>query len=76
MKNIFVAGDITAIEEASTALDEGRIAGLAAAQNLGFKVSDKEINLINQRLRELRSGFFGQKRKDFKEEIIRRHHEA
>ncbi|KAF0092657.1 MAG: FAD-dependent pyridine nucleotide-disulfide oxidoreductase [Fusobacteria bacterium] len=74
VKNIFVAGDITAIEEANTALDEGRIAGLAAAQNLGYKVEDKEIKLINQRLVELRSGFFGQKRKDFKQEIIRRHH--
>lgn len=74
VKNIFVAGDITAIEEASTALDEGRIAGLAAAQNLGYMVKDKEIALINKRLVELRSGFFGQKRKDFKEEILRRHH--
>ncbi len=73
-KNIFVAGDLTAIEEASTALDEGRIAGLAAAQNLGYLVADSDIEVINQRLIELRSGFFGQKRKDFKQEILRRHH--
>lgn len=77
IKNIFIAGDLSAIEEASTALDEGRIAGLSAAQNLGYMVKDEEIELINKRLLELRSGFFGQKRKDFKEEIIRRHnHDA
>ncbi|MDD2371476.1 MAG: NAD(P)/FAD-dependent oxidoreductase [Firmicutes bacterium] len=73
INNIFVAGDLTAIEEANTALDEGRIAGLAAAQNIGFKVDDKEIQVIIERLSDLRSGFFGEKRKTFKQEIIRRY---
>ena len=72
-KNIFVAGDLTAIEEASTALDEGRIAGLAAARNIGLEVDDREIEMINLRLGELRSGHFGSKRAAFKEEILRRH---
>lgn len=75
MKNIFVAGDLTAIEEASTALDEGRIAGIAAAENLGFKDPENKIQLINQRLAELRSGHFGERRQAFKEEMTRRHHE-
>ena len=74
LKNLFVAGDLTAIEEANTALDEGRIAGLAAAQSIGCAVEDGEIELINKRLDELRSGFFGEKRKAFKQEILRRHY--
>lgn len=36
VKNIFVAGDVSGIEEASAAMVEGTIAGLTAAYNLGY----------------------------------------
>ena len=40
---IFVAGDVSGIEEASSAMIGGRIAGITAAQYLGF--IDKEEQL-------------------------------
>ncbi len=36
VRNIFVAGDVSGIEEASAAMVEGTIAGLTAAYNLGY----------------------------------------
>mgnify|MGYP002514431643 CR=1 FL=1 len=33
---VFVAGDVSGIEEASSAMIEGRMAGIAAAEYLGF----------------------------------------
>ena len=36
VKNIFVAGDVSGIEEASAAMVEGTLAGLKAAYNLGY----------------------------------------
>ncbi len=77
-QNLFVAGDIAGVEEASTAMEEGRLAGIAAAVELG-KLSEvdgkTEIELINQRLAKLRSGQFGIKRAIAKKDIIRQHDE-
>ena len=42
IKGIFVAGDVSGIEEASSAMIEGRIAGIAAAHYLGF-IDDDEL---------------------------------
>ena len=36
IKGIFVAGDVSGIEEASSAMIEGRIAGITAAKYLGY----------------------------------------
>jgi thioredoxin reductase/Pyruvate/2-oxoacid:ferredoxin oxidoreductase delta subunit len=36
VKGIFAAGDVSGIEEASSAMIEGRVAGLAAAHTLGY----------------------------------------
>jgi thioredoxin reductase/Fe-S-cluster-containing hydrogenase component 2 len=62
---IFVAGDISGIEEASSAMEEGQVAGIAAATALGY-LSAKEARvqaaLASQRLDELRLGQFGEKR--------------
>lgn len=68
--NVLVAGDICGIEEASTALDEGRLAGLSAARSLGFAVTQQEIEEINNRLIRLRMGPFGEERQTFKEFIM------
>jgi thioredoxin reductase/Fe-S-cluster-containing hydrogenase component 2 len=41
ISGIYVAGDVTGIEEASIAMEEGRIAGTAAAESLGHVTARK-----------------------------------
>lgn len=70
--HILVAGDLAGIEEASTALDEGRLAGIRAAYRLG-QISPTQYaqrqQVIQQRLDRLRQGPFGEKRRKAKEEV-------
>ncbi|MCI9066363.1 MAG: FAD-dependent oxidoreductase [Lachnospiraceae bacterium] len=58
---IYVAGDVSGIEEASSAMIEGRLAGVAVAHALGF-ISEEELCeslRVNQRaLSNLRQGMF------------------
>lgn len=62
---IYVAGDIAGIEEASTAMEEGKLAGVSIARSLG-KLSDAAAEARKQEVRcsleELRLGPFGQRR--------------
>ena len=61
VKDIFVAGDSSGIEEATTAMLEGKIVGLAAALRVGkadLKTMD-EIKRAHEELMEFRSGPFG-----------------
>jgi len=53
---IYVAGDLGGIEEATVAIEEGRLAGLSAAQSLGYGRKDKEHQKaeIRSRLAQLR----------------------
>ncbi|MDR1800664.1 MAG: NAD(P)/FAD-dependent oxidoreductase [Lachnospiraceae bacterium] len=71
-EHILIAGDLSGIEEASTALDEGRLAGCRAAYRLGLMTledyTSKKVMILN-RLAELRCGPFGNKRMLAKEEI-------
>ena len=70
---IYVAGDLAGVEEASTALDEGRLAGIAVAESLGYistEESAREKEIIRTRLISLRSGGFGEKRREGKAAII------
>jgi thioredoxin reductase len=57
---IYVAGDAAGIEEASTALEEGRLAGIAAYERM--RAADMEaraeIAAIQRRLDDLRGGPF------------------
>jgi len=59
---IFVAGDVSGIEEASSAMIEGRISGVAAAFRLGF-IDKEELKAkareLEQALLSLRQGMFG-----------------
>lgn len=57
---IYVAGDAAGIEEASTALEEGRLAGIAACQRMRTTDTkgDAEIAAIQRRLDDLRGGPF------------------
>ena len=70
IKGIYVAGDVSGIEEASTAVIEGRIAGLAIAHSLGYL---EESSFLEQRTQQytsmkgLRSGSHGERRGKAKE---------
>lgn len=77
-KGIFVAGDTTGVEEANTALEEGKIAGISAAEDLGFIDSETAITLreeIWERLHALRLGPFGERRMAEKEIVLKEYHE-
>jgi len=59
---IYIAGDAAGVEEASTAMEEGRLAGLDMAQKLGYLSQDKAARRkeeIRKSLLALRSGPFG-----------------
>jgi thioredoxin reductase len=70
---VFVAGDVAGVEEASTAMEEGRLAGLSAAWSLGLVSDDcyhAEARDIQRRLEALRSGPFGAARRQAKAAIL------
>ena len=61
---VFVAGDVSGIEEASSAMIEGRMAGVVAAEYLGFIESeemDKQLVDMETALDGLRQGMFAPK---------------
>lgn len=61
LPGVFVAGDVSGIEEASSAMIEGRMAGIAAANYLGFieeKELDTELKSLDKALDGLRQGMF------------------
>ena len=53
-ENIYVAGDASGIEEATTAALEGKIAGAVAATDMGYKVDWKNIEDWKKQLSDLR----------------------
>lgn len=58
---VFAAGDVSGIEEASSAMIEGRIAGIAAAEYLGFITKEElseKLNDLEKALLSLREGMF------------------
>lgn len=63
VNGIYVAGDAGGIEEASAAMMEGALAGLNAAQALGYDSADfnEQRNDVLQELISLRSGPVGEK---------------
>lgn len=71
---IYVAGDVSGIEEASTAMEEGRLAGVSMAYSLGLishDMEEKAKSEINRRICALRSGPHGKLRRDAKDIILR-----
>ncbi len=56
--DVYVCGDIAGVEEASTALEEGRLAGIHGASCCGFKTpgSNERIEELLLSLESLRSG--------------------
>lgn len=62
---IYVAGDVTGVEEASSAMEEGRLAGVACAESIGYLEGPRALELkqeIWRRLDALRTGPFGEAR--------------
>jgi NADPH-dependent 2,4-dienoyl-CoA reductase/sulfur reductase-like enzyme len=73
LSDVYVAGDVAGIEEASTALEEGKLAGVAVADDLGLLGSQERESIyqeIESRLNKLRSGVYGDKRRVAKLELI------
>ncbi len=73
VNGLYVAGDIAGIEEASTAIDEGRLAGVASVQKIGlldYSEAEKLKTDIRERLASLRKGPFGSERAKIKESIL------
>jgi ferredoxin len=70
---ILVAGDVSGIEEASTAMLEGRLAGTAACMDLPGTIdrdgAESLLEALQQKLIELRQGPFGAKTRAGKKEI-------
>lgn len=61
---VFAAGDVSGIEEASSAMIEGRMTGTAVAEYLGFlstEEKDTRIDELEHSLEELRQGMFAPK---------------
>ncbi len=75
MPGVYVAGDIAGVEEANTAMDEGRLAGVAIAQSLG-RIGNDEAEAKKQEIRDrlaaLRMGPFGERRQAAKQRIVER----
>ena len=71
---IYVAGDTAGVEEASTAMEEGKLAGIDMAQSLGYlseESADERKTAVRERLYALRQGPFGERRMDAKDRILR-----
>lgn len=71
---IYVAGDIAGVEEASIAIEEGRLAGISAAETLAY-LSMYEVEQmrekIRMRIKDLRLGPFGEGGRKSKQQIIK-----
>lgn len=59
--DLYVCGDACGIEEASSAMMEGALCGLAVAKSLNKEISNELEYSYKQHLNELRDGPFGQK---------------
>jgi NADPH-dependent 2,4-dienoyl-CoA reductase/sulfur reductase-like enzyme len=70
--NVYVVGDTAGVEEASTAMEEGRLAGIHAAWSMGYLTDSlmrERSKETQQRLLALRQGMFGEKRFQAKKRI-------
>ena len=64
LENLYVAGDVSGVEEASTAMEQGRLAGISAAESLGLVEQVKADALREQvlvSLCQLRAGPRGER---------------
>jgi len=79
LESVYVVGDIAGVEEASTAMEEGRLAGIHAAWAMGYMdetTMKTKTEETKTRLKALRQGVFGQKRFEAKKRIVEGRKEA
>ncbi|MEM2583306.1 MAG: FAD-dependent oxidoreductase [Candidatus Thermoplasmatota archaeon] len=75
-EGIYVAGDLSNIEEASTAIIEGKIAGLACANSIRkIEDFDEKFKKYSSQLKIFREGYFGERARKAKEKIISGYYE-
>ncbi len=73
LPGVYVAGDVSGIEEASSAMEEGRLAGIAVSRALGKadpQAGARDLSEAERRLRALRLGPYGDDRYEAKEKIV------
>ena len=73
VSHLYVAGDVAGVEEASSAMEEGKLAGVGVAEDLGHLEEDeakKSKEEIRRRISSLRLGPFGHMRANSKAELI------
>ncbi|GAA0793387.1 hypothetical protein GCM10008910_08340 [Faecalicatena orotica] len=73
VEGIYVAGDTAGVEEASTAMDEGRLAAVSVSCALGHlnrADAEQKKEEIRDRLASLRQGPFGERRMNAKNRVI------
>jgi NADPH-dependent 2,4-dienoyl-CoA reductase/sulfur reductase-like enzyme len=74
-EGVYVAGDLSGIEEASTAMEEGKLAAVTAAARLGSippRRAEELAQELQRGLRQLRAGPFGEAVTRRKAEIFER----
>ena len=79
IRGVYIAGDVAGIEEASSAMEEGKLAGTAAGISLGKiekAVGKKYLIEAKERLRALRLGPFGDDRYASKGKLVKKFHTA
>jgi NADPH-dependent 2,4-dienoyl-CoA reductase/sulfur reductase-like enzyme len=78
-EGIFIAGDISGVEEASSAMEEGKLAAVSAAEYSGAistETADKRKEGIYKNLAKLRGGPFGQAVVQKKQDIFMRYRDG
>jgi len=79
LTNIYVAGDACGIGEASMAMEEGKISGIAVAESLGYLQREKTEEFLKERqksLNALRAGPFATQTKIGKRKIVERYYKS
>jgi heterodisulfide reductase subunit A-like polyferredoxin len=77
IEGLYVAGDVSGVEEASTAMEEGKLAAAAACMSLGNvdkSRAKRHMKETIERLRALRLGPYGDYRHTSKLSIIDKYH--
>lgn len=72
--NVYIAGDVSGIEEASTAIEEGRIAGYAISGALGLLSAEDMERYVDEgwgRLNNIRAGYHGMRIKTAKADLMK-----